>query len=249
MHSEISCFRWLIGCWLMANLISPNSAHADDLSAKWHLVVDSYINMAFSGGKRPFITKFDLQGPIPLEVNCSIPSSAKCAELNTTLSHAVQTNLNVRFSFGLDPAIRVEFFPPESSRDILGLAQEEFVAGTSDVSDPECMTFMMKSENVIVKSKILISSGQPENKLKACISEQFARALGLGSVGDSGFATLWTNGLRVFGDQDYVKLEDSNGILEYVHQCPEIQAGMTAAEVRSKLELKTSCISKLGGVE
>ena len=236
----------------IAILLSTNFAFAESPSEKWQNYIKTYANIAFASGTRESLRRIEVSEAIPMEINCSIPSEISCKKIREIISHNVQIDVNFRFRFDVNPIIRIEFFDKTNADAIRKVAEEEFAGGISDVSDIDCEMFIRLEGSNIIHSKVLISSEQAELKLRACLIVQVGQAVGLGPVDGGGFATIWSHkpyGLSDLDDHGIRLLRDTYGFDEYLHMCPELHAGMKLEEVKAKLELPDSCISKIGGIK
>ena len=249
MYRQTSRLNELLILFTLLLIWSPN-AFAEAPNKKWQHDVDSYILVAFGSGTRAKLLKLASNDRIPFDVTCSIPAESTCKLMKDKFFRIVLGNINFRLKLDYDPIIRVDFFDKVNAEAIKKVMLEEFAGDPMDVSDSECQLFYRLEGSTITSAKILVSADQSERKIEACMIFQVAQSIGLGASDGFGFAINWSRhpgGMSELDEHRMQLLGKVVGFYEYVQMCPELKAGMTAAEVKQLLELPNSCFSKLGG--
>ena len=76
------------------------------------------------------------------------------------------------------------------------------------------------------------------------------RVLGLTVRGKKSFSQIWKSypDLSKITDREFKELVYSYTLLEFIHMCPAIKAGMTKQAVRDLLKPDSICFRDLGGL-
>lgn len=231
-------------------IILGGASHADDdvVSPRWRELVQYYIENEFANGNLT-LRKFDLVGAIPISIECGSLEQSVCESAKKTLNQSIEQSVNLQLALSTTPAITFVFANNSQLKILSPQVVDDYSGEVSDVSDPECEVFYKYSGSRIQRGKLLASTDQPLNKLRACLIVQASRLLGPGFSGTDKFALRWSASLSRESDEELDQTHHITGILEYIHMCPELTAGLPESEVRRILLSPSSCISKIEGTK
>lgn len=209
-------------------------------------LVQLYLSDEFANGNVK-LRKFDLVGTVPISIDCGSLDQSECQFAKQTLDRSFEPSANAELKLSTKPVIIFTFARRTETEALLPLAIADYAGGVSDVSDPECAMFYQYAEPRILRGKIIASTDQPQNKLRACLIVQINRLLGpMFSLTDK-FSLRWSASLSKESDEELDQTRHIAAILEYLHMCPKLQPGMSENEVLRVLVTPTNCGLNLEG--
>ena len=214
------------------------------VSERWKQLVDLYIQNEFSKGNVK-LRKFELVGAIAIVIECRSLEQSVCQHAKQVLDESYEPSTNVRLVPSALGVITFVFDTSAHVEAMLPIAAKDYADGVSDTSDRQCAMFYKYTESSIKRGKIFASTDQPPDRLYACLVFQIGRLLGPGFSQTERFLEAWDGILSRSSNDKLKRIGHIYGMLEYMHMCPELVAGMSEDEVRRALLKPTGCMSKL----
>jgi hypothetical protein len=234
---------------VLSAFIVQRKFHAGEAakSERRNQIIQLYIKYEFSNGNVK-LRKFDLVGTIPIFIECKGLDQSLCQHAKQTLDRSFEPSINAQLKLSASPVITFDFADSKQMGTLLPLATEEYAGGVSDVSDPECVMFYQYADPRILRGKIIASTDQAPNKLRACMIVQIGRLLGPGFSVTDKFSLQWSAALGKESDEKLDQTRHISSILEYIHMCQELKPGMLESEVLKILLMSTHCALNLEGI-
>lgn len=231
-------------------IFSQENAFATNVTAfeRRKQIVDLYIKNEFSNGNIK-LRKFELVGAIAVIIECGSLEKSVCQQAKQVLNETFEPSANVRLIPSSLGVISIVFDNSTHVEGMLPIAVKDYASGVSDTSDRQCAMFYQYADSTIQRGKIFVSTDQPSNKLRACLIVQIGRLLGPGFSQTDRFSDIWRGLLSRSSDDRLKRIAHIYGILEYMHMCPELVAGMSEFEARRALIRADGCMSKLEGIK
>jgi hypothetical protein len=231
--------------------IQSTPSIAENDQSKLKNLVEFYVKRAFAYNTRTKLIKLDVKEAIPFSLECNLASEYLCARPYLSITRSLQVSRTVKFYRSENSKLR---FIVE---DDAGIAKtslhmlDVYAGGFADTSDSGCQVFYALTGSNITSAAILMSIDQDDLKQKVCVTLQLGQAMGLSTPANAGFEPAWTtepSGYRHLDDTGYKELQLNYSILEYVHMCPALNAGMNLHNVISILVTEPICTQAITGL-
>jgi hypothetical protein len=121
----------------------------------------------------------------------------------------------------------------------------EYKDGFSDASDPSCQLFILEQGSVVKKAEVIVANDQPVLRQQICFLSLSMRALGLKPDGDKKFSTRWGDdpgSLKTLTKADMPEIIRTVSFRLYIHECVQLNAGMSPYQVREILSDPNGCL-------
>jgi hypothetical protein len=228
---------------------APPNASANEVTVteRRKQLIELYIQNEFSKGNSK-LRKFETVGAFAISIECGSLDQSVCQNAKQILDKAFEPSANVRL---VPSVLSLITFVFENSAHIEGLlpnAVKDYAGGVSDTSDQQCAIFYSYANSRIEKGKIFVSTDQASKRLYACVVFQIGQLLGPGFSQTDRFLDAWDGLLSRSSDDKLKQIAHIYGILEFMHMCPELVAGMLEVEARRALHRPGGCMSKLEGI-
>ncbi|MFO1034925.1 MAG: hypothetical protein U1E15_12945 [Hyphomicrobiales bacterium] len=248
----------IISVIIAAHFFCISAARAKEIDRQG--LVDSYLAAAF-GSSRTSLVKFANSANNVLRVYsyCDAISDSDCETSSQHFTNAIRGDDRIRMervTYG--DLMFVITNDKEAATYIKALSRVFSQAGAGeaqiDVADPQCQLFTKVSDSSIVKAEIVASIDSDSEKLEYCLLISFYRALGLSFSADKTFDELWT---QIAADRQqasstpaersahFLAWRTNALILEHIHQCPKLHAGMSKNEVQELLTDDSICLKDI----
>jgi hypothetical protein len=218
-----------------------------NVSERWKQLIDLYIKNEFSKGNAR-LRKFERVGAIPIAIECGSLEQSDCQHAKQVLNGAFEPSANLSLIPSALHLITFVFDNSANVKAMLPIAAKEYASGFFDTSDPQCAIFYKYADSSIQQGKIFAATDQPSNRLYACMVFQIGQLLGPGFSITDRFSDAWDGILSLSSDDKMKQIKHIYGILEYMHMCPELVAGMSEVEARQSLLNPNGCMTKLEGI-
>jgi hypothetical protein len=228
---------------------APRNASANEVtvSERRKQLIELYIQNEFSKGNNK-LRKFERVGAFAISIECGSLDQSVCQHAKQILDEAFEPSANVRLVPSVLGLITFVFDNSAHIEGLLPNAVKDYAGGVSDTSDRQCAIFYRHANSLIEQGKIFVSTDQPSNRLYACVVFQIGRLLGPGFSQTDRFLDAWDGLLSRSSYSKLKQIAHIYGILEYMHMCPELVAGMSEVEARRALLRPDGCMSKLEGI-
>jgi hypothetical protein len=237
---------------ILCLLVGYETAASDEMSPKRYEVILSYLKAAFSYDENSRLRKFDLVGGIPFAFECKVADVSKCASSFLAANEAIRVTEELKLQDSKQPKLRIIFVDLRSAMRVRDELLKASTDGTSDVSDSQCQVFISYAGPVITKAAIVVDVEQTALRQRICTTVQLSRALGLANPANATFADLWNedpNGYEHMNESGFLTLRHSNTILNSIHMCAALSAGMGFRDVARLLEPTDNvCMRDLRGI-
>ena len=172
------------------------------------------------------------------------------------LQAAMFENPNMRLEEGGAGDVRFALAGKNDLTYLRAKISELFLDGIVDVKDLDCQLYMSLRRDTIIAAVIVVSLDSSPQKITTCLLGNFYRVLGLSQKGDAPFSATWARRLKsekeltldeLKASPSFQFAQNASKILEYIHSCHEIVAGMTKSEVIALLSKgkESVCLSGL----
>lgn len=218
-------------------------------------LTEAYIEAAFptDDGR---LRKFKNSSRIRYSIDCFSGYEQKCALSRVYLQAAMFENPNMRLEEGGAGDVRFALAGKNMLTRLKADMTVLFSGGIVDVEDLDCQLYMSLRGDHIVAAVIVVSHDSSPEKITTCLLVNFYRVLGLSQEGDAPFSATWArrsksekeltlNELKVL--PSFQIGQNAFKVLEYIHSCHEIVAGMTKSEVFALLSKDSVCLRDLKG--
>lgn len=236
-------------CFLTIGGFAEDSLNA---SKKFDELTKAYLNSAFGSGNNTLV-KFDTNGPIKFRMFCNPQDREKCSLANKYVSDSIGQSATSQMTYNKDGPLEIVFsgFMFLPGYQII-YTNQDFAGQFSEADDKDCQLYyeLDVSRSLIKRASIIVSFNAPPEKIRYCLASQHMRLLGLTVEGKKGFSQIWKAypHLSKVADQEFKELVHSYTLLEFIHMCPAIKAGMTKQAVRELLKPDSICFRDLGGL-
>lgn len=202
------------------------------------------------------LRKFKNSSQIEYSIDCFSENKQKCTDSRAYLQAAMFENPNMRFEERKAGRVRFAF----ASKNVLTRLRADmtvlFSGGIVDVEDGDCQLYMSLREDYIVAAVIVVSLDSSPQKFTTCLLVNFYRILGLSQKGGAPFSETWARRSKPEKELTLDELkalpsfqdgQNAFKVLEYIHSCHEIVAGMTKSELIALLSKDSVCLRDLKG--
>jgi len=233
-----SFFFFYSSCTSLALASSAGNSHG--------LIIERYVEAAFphpdSGLK-----KFNIKGSLAVEVFCWVDEISMCQSTKKFISEAIQETSALRLQETMhSPDVEFVFASKSHFDEVVEDSARKFFGGFSDAKDSDCKLFYSTEGSTIKQARIIVSLEQARKKAVTCLQQQFQQALGLSLINDFPFSVLWSfhpDGLQDRTPVELDELRRASLVLETIHSCTELTAGMTKAQVAAVLNNNPMCFT------
>jgi hypothetical protein len=249
IYKRQNVYLFAILSMLICDTLLQVRALAKDVavSQHWQQLIELYIKNEFSAGNKN-IRKFERVGPFAITIECGSLGQNDCENAKQLLGESFEPSANVLLIPSELGLISFVFDTSAHLESMLPIAIKDYAGGVSDTSDRQCSMFYKHTASRIQKGKILIATDQPNNKYYSCLVFQIGRLLGPGFSLTERFSDAWDKAFKSSSNSKLKQIAHIYGVLEYMHMCPELVAGMSETEARRVLLRPNGCMSKLQGI-
>ena len=249
-----SYFGSIAGAVAILCFLSFGGSAEDSLNAskKFDELTKAYLNSAFGSGNNTLI-KFDTNGSIKFRLFCNPQDREKCSLANKYVSDSVGQSTTSHMAYDKDGPLEIVFsgFMFLPGYQII-YTKRDYAGQLSESDDQDCQLYyeLDVSRSLIKRASIIVSFNAPPEKIRYCLASQHMRVLGLTVRGKKSFSQIWKSypDLSKITDREFKELVHSYTLLEFIHMCPAIKAGMTKQAVRDLLKPDSICFRDLGGL-
>jgi hypothetical protein len=224
---------------------------AENNQSKFKYLVEFYAQRAFAYNTRTKLIKLDVKEAIPFSLECNLISEYLCAGSYLSILRTLQVSPTVKFYRSENSKLRFILEDDAAIAKTSSHMLDVYRGGFADTSDSGCQVFYALTGSSITSAAILMSIDQDDLKQKICVTVQLGQAMGLSTPANAGFESAWTtepSGYRHLDDAGYKELQLNYSILEYMHMCPALNAGMNLHNVISILVTEPNCTRALTGL-
>lgn len=218
-------------------------------------LTDAYIEAAFPTGDGR-LRKFKNSSQIEYSIDCVSESKQKCTDSRAYLQTAIFENPNMRIMEGKAGSVRFAFASKNIATRLRANRTDLFPTGIVDVEDVDCQLYMNLRKDHIVAAIVVVSRESSPQKISVCLLVNFYRVLGLSQKGGAPFSETWARRSKSEKEltldemkvsPSFRETQNAFKVLEYIHSCHEIVAGMTKSEVIALLSKDSVCVRDLKG--
>jgi hypothetical protein len=246
-------FKSYFGAFAILCFLSFGGSAEDSLDAskKFDQLTNAYLNSAFGFGNNTLI-KFDTNGSIKFRMFCNPQDREKCSLANKYVSDSVGQSTTSHMTYDKDGPLEIVFSGFMFLPGYQIIYTKQYYAGQlSEADDQDCQLYyeLDVSRSLIKHASIIVSFNAPPEKIRYCLASQHMRVLGLTVEGKKSFSQIWKSypDLVKITDREFKELVHSYALLEFIHMCPAIKAGMTKQAVRDLLKADSICFRDLDG--